>query len=80
MQPVLRSYEEQLPDSLKVWALLTRGQQDVIDDLRSAVGPLQLENAALRSALEEHQRYLSILRRALPPKARAAIRAALHRG
>jgi len=79
MQPVLRSYEQQLPDALKVWALLTRGQQDVIDDLRALVGPLQLENAALRTSLEEHERYLSILRRALPPKARAAIRSAFRR-
>lgn len=79
MQPVLRSYEQHLPAQVLVWPTLVRGQQDTIDELRSLVGPLQSENAELRSQLEQHQRYVSVLRRALPPKARASIKAMLRR-
>jgi len=79
MQPVFASYEAHLPDSLKVWAELTRGQQDVINSLRESVGPLVAENQALREQLAIHERYVSVLRRALPPKARASLRSFLSR-
>jgi glycosyltransferase involved in cell wall biosynthesis len=64
MQPVFESYRKLLPEAMKPWAELVRGQQDIIDDLRARVGIAE-EYAALGVALEQHQRYLVVLRRAL---------------
>jgi hypothetical protein len=77
MQPVFEHYEEHLPATLQPWATLTRGLQDTVDELRERVGPLAAENQALREQVEIHERYMSVLRRALPPKARASIRSML---
>jgi glycosyltransferase involved in cell wall biosynthesis len=65
MQPVFDSYRALLPDALQPWAELVRGQQDIIDDLRARVGVAEGERAALAAALEQHQRYLTVLRRGL---------------
>jgi GT2 family glycosyltransferase/glycosyltransferase involved in cell wall biosynthesis len=70
MQPVFASYREHLPDALKSWAELTRGQQDTIDDLRARVGASDAERIALAEALDHHRRYLAVLRRALPGRGR----------
>ena len=63
MQPVLDAYRAVLPVELRSWAELTRGQQDMIDELRAMVGVLAAERQALSAALERRDRYLEILRR-----------------
>jgi glycosyltransferase involved in cell wall biosynthesis len=65
MQPVFETYRNLLPEALRPWAELVRGQQDIIDDLRARVGVAEGERAALGVALEQHQRYLAVLRRGL---------------
>jgi glycosyltransferase involved in cell wall biosynthesis len=65
MQPVFESYRAHLPAPLLPWAELVRGQQDIIDELRARVGIAEGERAALAAALEQHQRYLTVLRRAM---------------
>jgi glycosyltransferase involved in cell wall biosynthesis len=65
MQPVFDSYRALLPEALRPWAELVRGQQDIIDDLRARVGVAEGERTALAAALEQHQRYLTVLRRGL---------------
>jgi O-antigen biosynthesis protein len=77
MQPVFRSFEEHLPPPLRPWAALTRGQQDLIDDLRARVAGLDGELHDLRAVVDDQDRYLAILRRALPPGARAGIGAVI---
>jgi glycosyltransferase involved in cell wall biosynthesis len=65
MQPVFESYKQHLPEALRSWAELVRGQQEVIDELRASRGVAELERRAAVAALEQHQRYLAVLRRSL---------------
>ncbi len=77
MQPLFESFHQHLPPALHVWAELLRGQQETIDALRDRLGAAEGERAQLAELVDLQQRYLSVLRRALPPKARAGIRSLL---
>lgn len=65
MQPVFESYRQNLPDSLASWPELTRGQQAMINWLREEVGVLKADRDRMAAALDQRERYLAVLRRAI---------------